>query len=1062
MLSKNLMRVFSIVFLFGLAGIGAADDIVFDANSSNSVNSSWGLSWTHTIGGGQNRILIVGLAGEDNSDSDLTVSSIKYNNVNMHPVIGSSITEGEPTGYKMKTELYYLLDDELPSSGGYTISANYSGEVTRICGGGISLANVSQQSAEDVDTNSIASGRDISTDITVGSSGMWVVDIVEGSEPGVFSATSGGMVEQFNVASGGSSAAGSTKTASTGTNTISWYHPSISRMTHSVAAFAPVNINKAGNPYPPNIVSDVERDVVLSWSAGDGADSHDIYLGTDFNDVNNADNSLPIGTSVYKGNQLVGDTTYDPYSILKSAQTYYWRIDEVNDAGPTITRGSIWSFTVEEYIAADFTGDGLVNNEDAEILAADWLKSEPNVLQADADLNGTVDLRDYGFLAADWEPIPEGPIEMLISSIETQSELDDHWSSTTGTTSLSTEHATEGTHSLKIAYGEVTQAFAFNNGSTIDISGYKKIKFDIYIEGTPMVVTARFRDMYGNSYTSWYYLYNEGYHEIEYSIAGMATEIDTTRFNNFLVWSDSAYSSGNGATIYIDNLRAMKGTSDDTWLEIEGPGEPLIVVPDNIIQNNDFELGFQSWGTWGQWDGGEYLFGSGTGNNVKSGIASAAIICEVEGRGGINQTVPLEPGDYELRFWVKGSGPGVEMWYWFSGGVSSGGSCPIFTVPTEWTEKVYTVTSTSTSSPRLYFFSVGINTLYIDAVSLAKEGGGGSEPPDPNLWTPKIVTLDGQRTLVDGEPFFPIGIYSGDPSALGGTGFNMVTLATSTITADALDECTDNGLMTWVGLSGVARAHLPGQAAVAAHPLKRHPAVLCWYNCDEPDHGSWNVPPPEIRYMSTVLHEEDPNHPTSVLMMPWAPSNIYQYADTADIQMTDSYSWTVSDVIEETDTLRDSTGQNRPMWMVLRFTWDSEADPSSEYLYATTYGAITHTANGVLWFAYNPGSPSWSTLVDITLELEDLSPALVSDTSPLQVSVSDPDIHTILKEYDGDLYLIAINVSSAVNNVDLTVSGVTATSAQVKFESRTEPIVSGTITDNFAASQRHVYVFSAP
>jgi hypothetical protein len=191
---------------------------------------------------------------------------------------------------------------------------------------------------------------------------------------------------------------------------------------------------------------------------------------------------------------------------------------------------------------------------------------------------------------------------------------------------------------------------------------------------------------------------------------------------------------------------------------------------------------------------------------------------------------------------------------------------------------------------------------------------------------------------------------------------------------------------------------------------------------------------------------------------------MYQYADTADIQMTDSYSWTVSQVIEETDTLRDSTGQNRPMWMVLRFGWDSEAEPSSGYLYATTYGAITHTANGVLWFAYNPGSypTAWSTLVDITLELEDLSPALVSDTSTLEVTVSDPDIHTILKEYDGDLYLIAVNISSAVNNVDLTVSGVTATTAEVKFESRTEPIVSGTITDNFAASQRHVYVFSAP
>jgi hypothetical protein len=1003
MLSKNLTRIFSIALLFGLAGIGVADDIVFDANSSNFANSSWGLSWTHTIGGGQNRILIVGLGGEDDRDSDLTVSSIKYNNVNMHPVIGSSITEG--TGYKMKTELYYLLDDELPSSGGYTIAVNYSGEVTRICGGGISLANVSQQPAEGVDTNSVASGHDISTDITVGSNGIWVVDVVGSSSVGSFTATTAGMVEQFNVASLGSSAAGSTKAASAGTTTMAWYHPSIDRMTHSVAAFGPVNISKAVNPYPPNIISDVPRNVELSWSAGDGADSHDIYLGTDFNNVNSADNSLPVDTSVYKGNQPVGDTTYDPYSIQKSGETYYWRIDEVDDAGPTITKGSIWRFTVEEYIAADFTGDGLVNNEDCEILAADWLKSEPNLLQADADLNGQVDFSDYGFLAGDWEPIPEGPIEMLISSIENTSELNE-WSSN-GTLSLSTEHVTDGSYSLKVVFGSVKPTLTFDRYSTVDVSGYKKIKFDLYVEGDTMTPTARFQDSsWSTNYKSWYYLYNTGFQTVEYAIPGIDTLIDPSALVEIHIEPESSLPSG--TTLYIDNLRAMKGTSDDSWLANQDPGKPLIVVPGNVVENGDFELGYQGWGSWGQWDGGEYIFGSGSGDNVKSGLASASIICIVEGRGGIYREVSLEPGDYELRFWVKGSGPGVEMRYFFvdiDSVISSGEDSGFSGTPvgTSWTEKQYSVTVTGTGQARLYLCSVGINTLYYDAVSLAKTGGGGGDPPDPNLWTPKIVTLDGQRTLVDGVPFFPIGIYSGNPSALGGTGFNMTTTAVEGTTIEALDDCNDHGLMTWVNLSGVARAHVPGQAAIAARPFKRHPAVLCWYNCDEPGHSSWNVPPPEIRYMSTLLHEEDPNHPTSVLFMPWAPSNNYQYADTADILMIDPYSTSTAQgpydwiniIIEQVDTLRDAAGPDKPMWIVLRFTWDSEPDPSSEYLYATTYGAITHTANGVLWFAYKPGSPSWSTLVDITLELEDLSPALVSDTSPLQVTVSDPDIHTI-------------------------------------------------------------------
>jgi hypothetical protein len=64
--SKKLIFIFSLFLALALAGNVSADDIVFDANSSNSTDSSWSLSWTHTIGSGQNRILIVGLAGEDN------------------------------------------------------------------------------------------------------------------------------------------------------------------------------------------------------------------------------------------------------------------------------------------------------------------------------------------------------------------------------------------------------------------------------------------------------------------------------------------------------------------------------------------------------------------------------------------------------------------------------------------------------------------------------------------------------------------------------------------------------------------------------------------------------------------------------------------------------------------------------------------------------------------------------------------------------------------------------------------------------------------------------------
>ena len=405
-MSNKLTLYFYLILILCLTGgISRGEDIVFDANSSNSADSSWSLSWTHTIGGGQNRILIVGLGGEDNSDNDLVVSSIRYNSINMHRVIGSSITEGEPTGYKMKTELYYLLDDELPSSGGYTIAVNYSGEVTRICGGGISLANVAQEPAEAVDTNSSTWGNNVSTDITTQTDGAWVVDIAGSGDPGIFTPTDIDMVEQFNVPSSGSSAAGSTRlVSSAGQVTMSWYNNSISRMTHSVAAFSPVNLERATNPAPMHLDTDVVPDIEISWVAGQGADSHDVYFGKDFDDVNTADNTWPVGTSVYKGNHTIDANTYDPVGLLESEQTYYWRIDEVNDTDPNISRGNIWNFTVEQYIPGDFTNDGVINNADIGMLSDQWLDSGSEVT-ADADFDDKVNFKDFAIVANDWVPI---------------------------------------------------------------------------------------------------------------------------------------------------------------------------------------------------------------------------------------------------------------------------------------------------------------------------------------------------------------------------------------------------------------------------------------------------------------------------------------------------------------------------------------------------------------------------------------------------------------------------------------------------------------------------------
>jgi hypothetical protein len=100
------------------------------------------------------------------------------------------------------------------------------------------------------------------------------------------------------------------------------------------------------DPQPQDTASDVSRDVVLAWTAGQDAATHDVYLGTSFEDVDSAGRTDPRGVLISQGQAT---KAYAPAS-LEFDQTYYWRVDEVEAApGSTPFKGEVWSFTVEPY-----------------------------------------------------------------------------------------------------------------------------------------------------------------------------------------------------------------------------------------------------------------------------------------------------------------------------------------------------------------------------------------------------------------------------------------------------------------------------------------------------------------------------------------------------------------------------------------------------------------------------------------------------------------------------------------------------------------------------------------
>jgi hypothetical protein len=102
----------------------------------------------------------------------------------------------------------------------------------------------------------------------------------------------------------------------------------------------------ANTPVVADKTTDVPRDLVLSWTAGQVAKTHDVYFGANSSDVANATTAKPLGVLVSPGQAA---TSYNP-GRLAFGTTYYWRVDEVGAAPDyTVYKGNVWSFTIEPY-----------------------------------------------------------------------------------------------------------------------------------------------------------------------------------------------------------------------------------------------------------------------------------------------------------------------------------------------------------------------------------------------------------------------------------------------------------------------------------------------------------------------------------------------------------------------------------------------------------------------------------------------------------------------------------------------------------------------------------------
>ncbi|MFW5873648.1 MAG: hypothetical protein ACOCVD_03120, partial [Bacillota bacterium] len=224
MLEKNYVKIIiSIMFLSVLVVIApitlaAENTVVSDNFSSSQISDSDAVSWTHTVGQGSSRMLVVGVGIKAESTVEMNIKSVKFGDKDMIYLNNSSVSSGTKGKFN-KTMLYYLPNPDSKSS---KITIKTLDKCSEISAEAVSLFNVYQGVPEAAATNTTNNNYadEISTNIKTLTENAHIVSSVINSVDPVSLST--------------------TEIEKSGQNSVSWSTSKVGKIAISSAAFAPV------------------------------------------------------------------------------------------------------------------------------------------------------------------------------------------------------------------------------------------------------------------------------------------------------------------------------------------------------------------------------------------------------------------------------------------------------------------------------------------------------------------------------------------------------------------------------------------------------------------------------------------------------------------------------------------------------------------------------------------------------------------------------------------------------------------------------------------------------
>ena len=186
------------------------------------------------------------------------------------------------------------------------------------------------------------------------------------------------------------------------------------------------------------------------------------------------------------------------------------------------------------------------------------------------------------------------------------------------------------------------------------------------------------------------------------------------------------------------------------------------------------------------------------------------------------------------------------------------------------------------------------------------------------------IDLFSQSLLVNGEPFFPIGLYWLRADILApmrqlhfNSGDYYYKLRGEEV-ASLMDAAAVEGMQILLELTEYARQKPePDYRAIAAlvKRYRQHPALLAWYLVDEPDETK--MAPASALAMYELIRELDPYHP--VYLVNNRPRTYAAYSDASDILAIDVYpipNYPITQVGNYMQRARWTSLGQKPVWLI--------------------------------------------------------------------------------------------------------------------------------------------------